>query len=164
MLRTLFPFRRLLATSFLLVFVNVFVGQCWCATINPVLATPAPVAPATAPVGKPTHPGCHGHGVKQQAAAKAKEAHGQHAAKSTKSSGEQDCCKDNSAAILKSLTTPDVKHLLTPAPALLPADNDFFFRPAAGRWDRSIAVVLVLREHLPPKIPDIRIFIQSLTV
>ncbi|WP_426492503.1 hypothetical protein [Hymenobacter sp. 102] len=160
MLRTLFPLRRLLATSFLLVFVNVFVGQCWCATVNPVLAAPA--AKPAAPVTKPTHPGCHGHAA--QAATKGKRAAGHNSAAATKASGEHGCCKDDSATILKALTAPDAKHLLTPAPALLPADNAFFFRPAAGQWNRTRAVILVLREHLPPKIPDIRIFIQSLTV
>lgn len=160
MFRSLFPFRRLLATSFLLVFVNVFVGQCWCATLNPVQA--APVAKALV-VEKPTHPGCHGHGkaTAQQQPAKAKHDHSRH---NSKPAGKEDCCKDNSATILKSLATPGEKLLLSPAPALLPASNDFFFRPMAGQWDRTHSVVLVLREHLPPKIPDIRIFIQSLTV
>ena len=162
MFRSLFPFRRLLATSFLLVFVNVFVGQCFCATLNPVLATPAPVAKAT-PAPKPSHPGCHGHSKATTKQAPAKAQHG-HDATSKGSSDKSDCCKDNSAAILKSLTTPAEKQLMTPAPALLPASSDFFFRPAAGQWDRTHSVVLVLREHLPPKIPDIRIFIQSLTV
>ncbi|WP_345109308.1 hypothetical protein [Hymenobacter algoricola] len=152
---------RLLATSFLLVFVNVFVGQCYCATLNPVLAAPMPVAKAT-PAPKPSHPGCHGHG-KSTAKQPAKAQHC-HDTKSSGSSGKSSCCKDNSAAILKSLTTPGEKQLLTCSPALLPASNDHFFRPGAGQWDRTHAVVLVLREHLPPKIPDIRIFIQSLTV
>ncbi|GAA4388698.1 hypothetical protein [Hymenobacter koreensis] len=162
MFRSLFPFRRLLATSFLLVFVNVFVGQCYCATLNPVLAAPAPAAKASA-VQKPGHPGCHGHGksTTQQKPAKVKPDLAKHNAKLT---GKDDCCQDNSAAVLKSLATPGEKPVLSPAPAVLPASNDFFFRPAAGQWDRTNAVVLVLREHLPPKIPDIRIFIQSLTV
>ena len=161
MFRSLFPFRRLLATSFLLVFVNVFVGQCFCATLNPVLAVPAPVAKVT-PAPKPSHPGCHGHdkATKQEPV---KAQHG-HDTTSKSSSDKSDCCKDNSATILKSLATPGEKQLLSPAPALLPASNDFFFRPAAGQWDRTHAVVLVPGEHLPPKIPDIRIFIQSLTV
>ncbi|AHJ96845.1 hypothetical protein [Hymenobacter swuensis] len=160
MFRSLFPFRRLLATSFLLVFVNVFVGQCWCATINPALAVPAPVAQAAA-AQKPTHSGCHGHG---KALAQQKPAKSCHGKAGSHPAGKHDCCKDNSAAILKSLTTPGEKQLLSPAPALLPASNEFFFRPSAGAWDRTHSVVLVLREHLPPKIPDIRIFIQSLTV
>ncbi|GAB2796137.1 hypothetical protein HNQ93_004168 [Hymenobacter luteus] len=160
MFRSLFPFRRLLATSFLLVFVNVFVGQCYCATL-----TSTGTAPVAKPqvVEKPTHPGCHGHGqaTAQTKPVKAQPEHGRH---DSKPAGKEDCCKDNSAAILKSLTTPGEKQLLVTSPALLPASNDFFFRPAAGQWDRTNAVVLVLREHLPPKIPDIRIFIQSLTV
>ncbi len=159
MFRKLFPLRRLLATSFLLVFVNVFVGQCYCATLNPVQAVPVAKALVSE---KPTHPGCHGHGkATAQLPAKAKHGHVQH---ESKPAGKEDCCKDNSAAILKSLTTPGEKQLLTLAPALLPVSNDFFFRPASGQWDRTHSVVLVLREHLPPKIPDIRIYIQSLTV
>ena len=162
MFRSLFPFRRLLATSFLLVFVNVLAGQCYCATINPVLAVPAlALAAPTATPEPPTHPGCHGHPAARQAPAKARHAQ---AHKSTKPSGKEDCCKDNSAAILKSLTTPGEKQLFSSAPALLPVSIDFFSRPAAGNWDRTHPVVLVLREHLPPKIPDIRIFIQSLIV
>lgn len=159
MFRSLFPFRRLLATSFLLVFVNVFVGQCWCATLNP---GPAPATQAIA-AQKPTHPGCHGHGkaVAQQQPVKAQHGHCQ---SGSKPAGKDGCCKDNSAAILKSLAVPGEKHVLAPAPALLPAGNEFFFRPSAGAWDRTHSVVLVLREHLPPKIPDIRIFLQSLTV
>ena len=164
MFRSLFPFRRLLATTFLVVFVNVFVGQCWCATINPVLAAPAPLAKAAA-TKRPAHAGCHGHDQPTtQQTAKGKHGPSEHEPKSTKPVGKHDCCKDKSAAVLSSLTMPTEKHLLTPMPALLPVSNDFFFRPAAGRWDRTRAVVLVLREYLPPKIPDIRIFIQSLTV
>ena len=165
MLRSLFPFRRLLATSFLLVFVNVFAGQCYCATLGSGLASPAgPGAKATPPPKpKPSHAGCPGHGP---ATAKKEPVKGQPGpgSKPKDSSGKSGCCKDNSAAILKSLTTPAGKQLLALSPALLPAGSDYYSRPAAGKWDRTHAVVQVLREHLPPKIPDIRIFIQSLTV
>ncbi len=160
MFRSLFPFRRLLAMSFLLVFGNVLAGQCYCATLNPGPAAPAGRVAAPQP---PSHPGCHGHGPAAAKQEPAKAAHG-HSSKPSDKPGKPACCKDNSAAILKSLTTPGEKQLLAPAPALLPAGNDFFFRPAAGPWNRKQAVVLVFREHLPPKIPDIRIFIQSLTV
>ena len=159
MFRHLFPFRRLLATSFLLVFVNVLAGQCWCATTNPASAAPALVAKVTAPE-KPAHPGCPGHGK----AANPTPTQGKHPHQPVKPFDKHGCCKDNSASVLSSLTTPGEKHLLAPAPALPPANNDFFFRPAAGQWNRTQAVILVLRERLPPKIPDIRIFIQSLTV
>ena len=156
MFRHLFPFRRLLATSFLLVFVNVFVGQCWCATGGPVSA--ATVASYHKQPAKPSHPGCHGHGgalAKQKG--KAKHSH-------EKSGVKHDCCKDKSASLLSSLSGPSHKHLLMPAPAVLPTATAFHFRPRAGKWDRTGAVALVRPRHLKPKIPDIRIFIQSLTV
>ena len=157
MFRSLFPFRRLLATSFLLVFVNVFVGQCWCATVNPTLLAPPVAFPSHHEVQKPAHPGCHGHGAVAEHYPKQ---HGH----SSKSSSSHDCCKDKSASLLSSLTTPAQKHLFMPAPAVLPAAIEFHFRPLAGKWDRTATVALVPPRHLKPKIPDIRIFIQSLTV
>ncbi|TGE25235.1 hypothetical protein E5K00_08605 [Hymenobacter aquaticus] len=161
MFRSLFPFRRLLATSFLLVFVNVFVGQCYCATLNPttrggMMSMPKGSHCAETPPVRPSHPGCHGHGKT------AKKDVAGHSHK--KSSRSHDCCKDKSASLLSSLTTPSQKQLLSPAPVLLPEAQDFQFRPCAGSWNRTLAVQLVSRRHLPPKIPDIRIFIQSLTV
>ena len=84
-----------------------------------------------------------------------------HSKKSTRS---HDCCKDKSASLLSSLTTPSQKQLLSPAPALLPEAVAFHFCPLAGQWNRTLPVQLVPLRHLPPKIPDIRIFIQSLTV
>ncbi|OGX86435.1 hypothetical protein BEN47_13100 [Hymenobacter lapidarius] len=159
MFRSLFPFRRLLATSFLLVFVNVFVGQCWCATVNPmVVAPPAAALAAHDGAEKPAHPGCAGHGA--VAENPPKQQHG-HPAKPTSS---HDCCKDKSASLLSALTTPAQKHLLISAPAVLPSATAFHFRSLAGQWDRTAAVALVPPRQLKPKIPDIRIFIQSLTV
>ncbi|MET4075930.1 hypothetical protein [Hymenobacter sp. UYCo722] len=158
MFRSPFPFRRLLATSFLLVFVNVFVGQCWCATLNPMPASVPVAAMGHHEVEKPAHPGCHGHGA--VAEHQSKQKHG-HPAKSTRN---HDCCKDKSASLLSSLTTPAQKHLFISAPAVLPAAIAFHFRPLAGQWDRTATVALVPPRQLKPKIPDIRIFIQSLTV
>jgi len=164
MFQRLFPFRRLLATSFLLVFVNVFAGQCWCATVmQPMRTGPASKSAAhceaTAPV-KPSHPGCHGHGIAKVGKADHKAGH-----PTKKPTRSHDCCKDKSASLLSSLSTPAEKQLSAPAPALLPAAVGFQF-PAftAGPWDRTAAVRLVPPQHLPPKIPDIRIFIRSLTV
>ena len=169
MFRHLFPFRRLLATSFLLVFVNVFVGQCWCATMMPPLRAGLPAPPAATPraaeaPAKPTHPGCPGHGVAKKVAPKATEAH--HPAKSSKPSRRgSDCCQDESASLLSSLTTPTEKQHFGHAPALLPTAPEYhFLARTAGSWDRTAAVRLLPPRHLPPKIPDIRIFIQSLTV
>ena len=157
MFRSLFPFRRLLATSFLLVFVNVFVGQCWCASVNPTQVATPMAAVGHHEVEKPAHPGCHGHG----AVVKHSDKHKSHSGKSTRN---HDCCKDKSASLLSSLTTPTQKHLLIPAPAVLPAATEFHFRPLAGKWNRAATVALVPPRQLKPKIPDIRIFIQSLTV
>lgn len=152
MYQLLFPFRRLLATTFLVVFVNVFVGQCWCATLASPGKRPAAAARV---VARPAHAGCHGH-AQATAAKPVKQKPG--------SAGKHDCCKQKSAALLSLLTTPAEKHLFAPAPALLPVPMDLYFRPVAGQWDYTRAVRLVPQEHLPPKIPDIRIFIQSLTV
>ena len=158
MFRSLFPFRRLLATSFLLVFVNVFVGQCWCATVYPVQSAPSMEAMGHHEAQKPAHPGCHGHGVVAEHQPKQKHGH------PTKSTRNHDCCKDKSVSLLSSLTTPAQKHLFIPAPAVLPMAIAFHFRPLAGRWDRTATVALFAPRQLKPKIPDIRIFIQSLTV
>ncbi|WP_019949131.1 hypothetical protein [Hymenobacter aerophilus] len=157
MFRNLFPFRRLLATSFLLVFINVFVGQCVCAIVNPEPAMQMAVAdhPVAA---KPAHPGCPGHGAVAEHSTKPD----QHPAKSAGS--QDDCCKDNSAALLSALTTPAQKALFTPAPAVLPTAIEFHYRPLAGKWDQTATVALVPPRQLKPKIPDIRIYIQSLTV
>jgi hypothetical protein len=161
MFRSLFPFRRLLATSFLLVFVNVFVSQCYCASLRSAVAErPSGSAPAATPAPmKPGHACCKALGRKAKAAAaKPAKQHQQ------KHSDPGNCCKDKSARLLSSLAAPAEKQQLDLAPALLPEAAAFHFRPVAGHWNPASAVVLVPREHLPPKIPDIRIFIQSLTV
>ncbi|WP_157886992.1 hypothetical protein [Hymenobacter sp. PAMC 26628] len=148
----------MLATSFLLVFANVFVGQCWCATVNPVATVPHVGAPTHhEPAERPAHPGCHGHGAQA-------EHHGKHKGHSSNSATSHDCCKDKSASLLSSLTSPVQKQFPIPAPALLPAAIGFHFLSQAGQWDRTQAVTLVPPRQLKPKIPDIRIFIQSLTV
>ncbi len=147
MFRNLFLFRRLLATTFLVVFVHAFVGQCWCAAAGSV--RPAALA-------KDAHACCKAKKVPTQAR-KAPAGHAPQA-------GKHDCCKDKSGKLLPALTTAAEKHLLSPAPALLPPAADVRFRLLAGPWDRTAAVRLVPPRQLKPKIPDIRIFIQSLTV
>ncbi|WP_310394914.1 hypothetical protein [Hymenobacter sp.] len=161
MFRRLFLFRRLLATTFLVVFVNVFVGQCYCKAVQPAASGRAAGKSAAQP--QPMKPG---HGCCQAAARKAQSASDQAAKshQSRKHSGAGGCCKNKAASLLSSLSSPVEKQLFALAPALLPATADFHFRPTAGPWDRTGAVTLVLRQHLPPKIPDIRIFIRSLTV
>ncbi|MBF9238653.1 hypothetical protein I2I05_14710 [Hymenobacter sp. BT683] len=161
MFRSLFLFRRLLATTFLAVFVNVFVGQCYCAGMTPPKAASAlKQEPAAKPLPmKPGHACCKAGGKQKPAASERSSLSPQQ-----KQSDQGNCCKDKSTKLLSTLAAPVEKQLVATSPALLPEATAFHFRPAAGQWDRTSAVVLVLREHLPPKIPDIRIFIQSLTV
>ena len=158
MFRNLFLFRRLLATTFLVVFVNVFVGQCWCAAMTPVASGKALMANCHTKPAKVKPSGCKMHGLAKGAAAKGKTT------TPHKSSGKHDCCKEKSASLLSSLITPAEKHVAVPAPALLPTTVEFHFRPMAGLWDRTASVRLVPPRLFKPKIPDIRIFIQSLTV
>jgi hypothetical protein len=156
MFRTLFPFHRLLATSFLLVFVNVLVGKCWCATNN----LPQPAASMAAMChhkAPPAHLGCHEH---VSTVAQHPKQPG-HLPKSTRC---PDCSKNKAASLLSSLTAAIQKNVVTPVPAILPVVMELFFRPQAGKWDRTGVVALVPPRHLKPKIPDIRIFIQSLIV
>ena len=155
MFRSLFPFRRLLATTFLVVFVNVFVGQCWCATAKPTHGAGRALR-GDETTKKLSHSCCSGKkGVAKEHSTQTGHSH---------KSGSHDCCKDKSASLLSSLDKPAQKHLFIPAPALLPAAAEFHFRLLADKWDRTGAVALVPPRHLKPKIPDIRIFIQSLTV
>jgi hypothetical protein len=158
MFHSLFLFRRLLATTFLVVFVNVFVGQCWCAAITPADSGKALMADCHTKPAKPMPPGCKLHGLAKEDTAKGKTD------TSHKSLGKHDCCKDKSASLLSSLITPSEKHIAVSTPALLPTAVEFHFRPMVGLWDRTASVKLMPQRHLKPKIPDIRIFIRSLTV
>lgn len=150
--------KRVTATSLLVVFLNVFVGQCLCAQFG--IMARAERAVAAQPVSKPTHPGCHGHAAKKAAPGKQ-----HHAAKSHGSSKGHDCCKNKSAKVLKGLTAPPTAKPTAEAslPLALPPVQDFEFAKFAA-WDAAQAVVLVPPQHLPPKIPDIRIFVGSLTI
>ena len=160
MFRSLFPFRRLLATSFLLVFVNVLAGQCYCASLRRAAGAQPGTNTATKPAPMaPGHACCRAAAVKEAAmAAKPTAAsHHQHP------SGADDCCRKKAASLVATLDGAAAK-ALAEAPALLPAPLSFHFRPLAGQWNRTLPVQLVPRRYLPPKIPNIRIFIQSLTV
>ena len=162
MIRRLFPFRRLLATSFLLVFVNVWAGQCYCASLRSAAAgarQPGRSAAKPAPMA-PGHACCRAAAAKKAGRLAAKSAGNSH---QPHPSGADDCCRKKAASLLATLDAAAAK-ALADAPALLPAPLSFHFRPLAGQWNRTLPVQLVPRRQLPPKIPDIRIFIQSLTV
>ena len=145
------PFtQRFTAFTLLLLFLQVTVGQCLCAA-GPWVKEHAP-SHAHAQL-RPTHPGCHGHPV---------AAH--HAGKHSPNKPDN-CCKDKSAAILKALTAPPTAKLSLGGPFVLglPPGQDFTFTRSAA-WSPEQTVVLVPPHYLPPKIPDIRVFLRSLTV
>lgn len=156
--------RRLTAMTFLVVFLNVTVGQCLCAFAGP--------QPLTLGAAAPAHAGCHGH---SDAAAVAPRHHGHHDQASRKAHHQpgkgatgktnHDCCKDKSASVLAGLSTPSLSKLVPAAPLCLstPPVLNLSFARFTG-WNQAQAVLLVPPQHLPPKIPDIRIYIQSLTV
>lgn len=154
--------RRLTAMTFLVVFLNVTVGQCLCAVAGP---RPVAVAPAS-----PAHPGCKGHAAPKPAAPANHGRHGQaghqdHHDDRHKEPKGHDCCKDKSASVLAGLSAPSIHKLAPDTPQWLstpPVLSYSFARFTA--WDRARPVLLVPPQHLPPKIPDIRIYIQSLTV
>ena len=158
--------RRVTAASLLVVFLNVFFGQVVCA-----LAMPAPAASeqhhehaaGTRP-HQHEHQAPHSHGKGHGATAKHEHqdskgpAPHQHGRKGA-------CCQDDAAAVWASLTHPPkagIEKMAFMPVALPPAPLALATR--FQQWDRSRPVLLVARRQLKPKIPDIRIFIQSLTV
>ncbi|GAA4509316.1 hypothetical protein GCM10023172_42620 [Hymenobacter ginsengisoli] len=151
------PFtQRFTALTLLLLFLQVTAGQCLCAAAVGPWAHMAVPKPAPAAM-RYTHPGCHGHDMAEHTAA------GKHQHGPAKQS--HDCCKDKSAAILKALSTPPAAKLALAGPMLLalPPVLGFTF-PRFTAWSREQAVMLVPPQHLPPKIPDIRVYLRSLTV
>ncbi|MDU0371960.1 hypothetical protein ACFPAF_16280 [Hymenobacter endophyticus] len=142
-----------MATTFLVVFVNMWLGHCVCAAN---LSSRAGAAHATA--SKPMAPGCQQQRTATLAIHQGTPAHDQQL------SAGHDCCQGKLVAKQTLLAAAVEKQLHSPAPALLPEATSFFFQPAASHWDPTAAVVLVSRQVLPPKIPDIRIFIGSLTI
>ena len=160
MFHHLHRFRRLLATTLLAVFINVLLGQCWCAGMRPAAAHGQRTARPAAML--PNHACCRAAAERKAGKTTAQTRKSAQPEKS--SGGGDDCCRKKSASLLAGLDAAG-KQLPGPAAALLPVAQEFHFRASfSSLWDRTAAVRLVPPQHLPPKIPDIRIFIQSLTV
>lgn len=141
---------RVTAFALLALFVSALglLGVCavWC---GPTHGTGVVVAATTAKAG--AHSCC---------AKKAAEAQ-------RKQSKKAECCTHEKAA--KWADVPDgplVKLLHDGSQALDLPPSTFEWQPArwAGAWDCTLAVRLVPPRHLPPKIPDIRVFLRSLIV
>lgn len=158
--------RRATAATFLVVFLNVLVGQVACAM---AMLPTARHAQHRHPAGTPPH---HHEAVtsKTEAASHAELAGHHHeknnqAPHSHKRHTKDTCCDDDAASVWASLAHPPKVGVEKPMPlvlALPPAPIGLVAR--FQQWDRTRPVLLVSRRQLKPKIPDIRIFIQSLTV
>ena len=155
--------RRATAASLLVVFLNVFFGQAVCAWAMPATAGhdhnhehPVGTAPHHHEAEAHHHPHAATHKHHQEANGPVSHSH---------KSGKGSCCQDDAAAVWASLAHPPkagIEKLTLPA-FVMPA-APFALVVRAQEWDRSQPVLLVARRRLKPKIPDIRIFIQSLTV
>ena len=158
--------RRTMAASLLVVFLNVFFGQVVCALAMPATATHEHHRkhPAGTPAHKHEHQAPHSHGKEHGATAK-HEHHESETPGSHKHGANGACCQDDAAAVWASLAHPPkagIEKMTFMPVALPPAPLALVVR--FQQWDRTRPVLLVARRQLKPKIPDIRIFIQSLTV
>jgi hypothetical protein len=168
--------RRTMAASLLVVFLNVFFGQVVCALAMPT--APAVGHEHEHSAGTPAHghkqghehqaPHAHGQGHShgKEHGATAKHHHDEHETPGSHKHGPKGaCCQDDAAAVWASLAHPPkagIEKMAFMPVALPPAPLALVVR--FQQWDRTRPVLLVARRQLKPKIPDIRIFIQSLTV
>jgi hypothetical protein len=145
--------KRTTATLLLVVFLHMLVGQCLCAAMCLTLGREQALVTKTLPTDP--HACCKKAGpVKTHLTA----------SKPAPAKSGHDCCQDNSAAILKAMSAPSTKLVLDgPLLVSLPPTQDFTFVRFTA-WNAAAPVVLVPRQHLPPKIPNIRVFLRSLTV
>ena len=158
--------RRTMAASLLMVFLNVFFGQVVCALAMPVAA--AVGHQHKHPVGTPVHEHKHKapHAPGKEHGATTKHQHSDSATPGSHKHGAKGaCCEDDAAAVWASLAHPPkagIEKMAFMPVVLPPAPLALVVR--FQQWDRTRPVLLVARRQLKPKIPDIRIFIQSLTV
>lgn len=142
---------RVTAFALLALFVSALglLGVCavWCGPSHDT-----GVVIAAAPAAKAEQHSC--------CARKAAEAQG-------KPSKKAETCTHEKAAKWANLSDGLLAKLLKDAPQALDVPPSVFnWQPAqrAGAWDRTLAVRLAHSRHLPPKIPDIRVFLRSLIV
>lgn len=152
--------RRVTAATLLVVFLNVFFGQVVCALAMP----PAPHEHHAEAGGEHHHesetPNPHHH----ETGAAMHHSHDTPTSHSHKSGSKGSCCQDDAAAVWASLTHPPKVGVDKMVPLVFTMPVPFALVARAHHWDRTRPVQLVARRQLKPKIPDIRIFIQSLTV
>ena len=137
--------RRLTAVTFLVAYLGMFAGQAFCTGSRDPFARDGVAAC------------CRGGACPGMAKAAAN-------AKKEKGQPGPDCNKRGIARLLAAQAAPQGHSVGAPALALLPAGAVAVAFPRFTGWQQAQKVALVPTRHLKPKIPDIRIFIQSLTV
>jgi hypothetical protein len=152
--------RRVTAASLLVVFLNVFFGQVVCAMAMPAAQHEHHAGAEGEHHHESEAPKPHHHAT----GAARHHTHDTSASHSHKSSSKGACCQDDAAAVWASLTHPPKAGVEKMVPLVYVMPAPFALVARAHHWNRTRPVQLVARRQLKPKIPDIRIFIQSLTV
>ncbi|WP_133272290.1 hypothetical protein [Hymenobacter radiodurans] len=151
------PVRRRVAASLLGVFLSVFAVQFLCLCFG-VQARSLPQYVAATEQ--------HSHATSTPHEHKAVSHHHDQDHASGDEQGQKDeCCRDKTSTFFASLTHPPKVSFDKAMPlhlALPPASS--FALAHFEAWDRTQPVLLVPPAHLKPKIPDIRVFIGSLTI
>jgi hypothetical protein len=163
------PVRRRVAASLLGAFLSVFVVQFLCMCFGVQARSLPPIGIVTKATEAHSHTAnapAHAHASAHQHEHKATaHQHSHDSAASQEQEESDDCCRDKTSAFFASLTHPP-KHSLDKAMPLylaLPRVSSFVVAHFQA-WDRTQPVLLVPPAHLKPKIPDIRVFIGSLTI
>ncbi|MGY2132090.1 hypothetical protein ACW9KT_07670 [Hymenobacter sp. HD11105] len=161
--------RRRVAASLLGAFLSVFVVQFLCLCFGVQARSLSPINAVTATIESHSHAAdvpAHAHASAHQHEHKAaKHQHSHDSATDHKQEKSDECCRDKTSAFFASLTHPP-KHSLDKSMPLylaLPPASSFTLAHFQA-WDRTQPVLLVPPAHLKPKIPDIRVFIGSLTI
>ncbi|QNE40837.1 hypothetical protein F1C16_15330 [Hymenobacter sp. NBH84] len=136
--------RRLTAATFLVAFLSMFAGRCFCAPIGSEVKAPKMTC-CTKMAGKQ----CEGM---------SKTGH-------PSGSTDKSDCETPVKAFFAALAGPPSHDVSVDAPLwmVLPPTFNFEFARYV-RWEQARPVALVPRRHLKPKIPDIRVFTHSLTI
>lgn len=153
--------RRRVAASLLGAFLSVFVGQFLCLCFGVQVRSLVQVGLATTAT-TPAHASTYEH--EHQAAPAASQQHG-HDSADEKPEKSDECCRDKTSAFFASLTHPPQHSLdkAVPLDLALPPTGSFAVAQFLA-WNRTQPVLLVPPAQLKPKIPDIRVFIGSLTI
>jgi hypothetical protein len=167
------PVRRRVAASLLGVFLSVFVVQflCLCFGVQArglptaVALTAASASSHSHAADTPAHTHFPAHQHEHKATAAASHEHSHEAISGQQQDKSDECCRDKTSAFFASLTHPPKLSLdkVMPLYVALPPASSFALAHFEA-WDRTQPVLLVPPAHLKPKIPDIRVFIGSLTI